>query len=317
MRESGRLLARLTGAALTLALASGCTNSHPPFVGATDGPQAAPVSAALTDAIGGIVAAASTHQVVAIGEIHRSAAIHSFLRSLLMDPRLPGLIDDIAVEFGASQNQGIIDRHVAGEDVPSTELERVWGETSQTSGVWDSPLYEQFFDTVRQVNLGLPLGSRFRVLLMDTVAEPPQCSTPASCEEELVDRDEHFAQVVEEQSLARGRHSLLVAGVGHVLRGNGRTPLSVIDRLESFSPGSTFVVIPNEGPVLADDVIQRAVAGWPVPTLSRLAGSIIGSRPSSILHGDLVVTCDHPPCETPDFPGAIQDVADAYLYLGP
>jgi len=308
-------LAGLTGAVLTLALASGCTNSRSPSVGATDGPQASPVTAALTDAIGGIVAAAKTHPVVAIGEIHRSAAIHSFLRSLLMDPRLPGVIDDIAVEFGASQNQGIIDRYVAGKDVPRTELERVWGETSQTSGVWDSPLYEQFFDTVRQVNLGVPLGSRFRVLLMDTAA-PRECPASAACKT-LIDRDEHFAQVVEEQSLARGRHSLLVAGVGHVLRGNGRTPLSVIDRLESFSPGSTFVVIPDEGPVLADDVIQRAVAGWPVPTLSPLAGSIIGGRPSSILHGDMIVTCDHPPCETPDFPGAIEDVADAYLYLGP
>lgn len=317
MRASGSRLARLSGPLIALALASACAAHHSPSEAATVGPQASPGSAALTAAIGGFVAAAQTHPVVAIGEIHRSAAIHSFLRSLLSDPRLPGVIDDIAVEFGASQNQGIIDQYVAGTDVPRAELARVWSETSQTSGVWDSPVYEQFFETVRQVNLGLPAGSRFRVLLMDTVAPPLECLTSASCEEDLVDRDGHFAQVVEEQSLAQGRHSLLVAGVGHVLKGNGRTPLSVTDRLESISPGSTFVVIPNEGSVLADETIKRAVEGWPVPALSPLAGSIIGSRPSSILHGDLTVTCDHPPCETPNFPGAIADVADAYLYLGP
>jgi hypothetical protein len=227
------------------------------------------------------------------------------------------VVNDIAVEFGASANQSIIDRYVAGAEVPRAELQRVWSETSQTSGVWDSPLYEQFFGTVRQVNLRLAAGSRFRVLLMDTSAPPPDCSASASCEGDLIDRDDHFAQVVEEQSLSRGRHSLIVAGVGHVLRGNGRNPLSVIDRLESFSPGSTWVVIPNEGPVLQDDVIQRAVQGWPVPTLSTLAGTSIGRQPSSILHDDMIVTCDHPPCETPDFPGSIEDVADAYLYLGP
>jgi hypothetical protein len=310
-------MARVSGAVMALALASACTNSYSPSVGATDGPQVSPVSAALADAIGSIVAAARTHPVVAIGEIHRSAAIHSFLRSLLTDPRLPGVVDDIAVEFGASQNQGIVDRYVAGEDVPRTELQRVRSETSQTSGVWDSPLYEQFFDTIRHVNLDLPAGSRFRVLLMDTVAPPAECPTSDSCQGDLTDRDAHFAQVVEDQSLARGRHSLIVAGVGHVLRGNGRSPLSVTDRLESFSPGSAFVIIPNEGPVLEDDVIQGAVEGWRVPTLSPLAGSTVGRQPSSILHGDMIVTCDHPPCETPDYPGAIEEVADAYLYLGP
>lgn len=302
---------------MTLALATACTNSASPSVGTTHGPQASPVGSPLADAIGGIVTAAQAHPVVAIGEIHRSSAIHSFLRSLLNDPKLPGVVDDIAVEFGASQNQGIVDRYVAGQDVPRPELERVWGETSQTSGVWDSPLYEQFFDTVRQVNLGLPAELRFRVLLMDTVARPPECPASTSCEEELVDRDEHFAQVVEEQSMARGRHALLVAGVGHVLRGNGRNPLSVTDRLEQFAPGSTFVIIPNEGPVLEDDLIQRAVKGWPVPSLAPLAGSTIGGRPSTVLHGDVIVTCDHPPCETPDYPGAIEEVADAFLYLGP
>ena len=301
-------------------LVSGCAPTQPSVPPQTSSQTSSPTAAedtALAEAIGGIVEAAGSHPVVAIGEIHRSALIHAFFTNLLTDPRLPGVVDDIAVEFGAAQNQGIIDRYVAGQDVASSELQRVWTETSQTSGVWDSPLYAQFFETVRQVNLALPIESRFRVLLTDASAPPVECPTAGDCAGDMIDRDGLFAQVVEEQSLGRGRHALIVAGVAHVLRGNGRIPLSLTDRLELFSAGSTFVVIPHAGSVLEDEAVRRAVQDWPIPTLAPLAGSFIGMRPSSVLHGDLIVTCDHPPCETPDFPGPIEDVADAYLYLGP
>lgn len=317
-RSALQMVGRSTSAAALLVLASACTvhQSPSPTVQETDLPTATEATA-LADAIGGVVAAAEAHPVVAIGEIHRDPAIHAFLRSLISDPRLPAVVDDIAVEFGATENQDIIDRYVAGEEVPPVEFQRVWSETSQTSGVWDSPLYEQFFETVRRVNLGLPTESRFRVLLADTSAPPVECPGAGGCEGDLVDRNAVFAQVVEEQSLAAGRHALIIAGVGHVLRGNGSDPRSVTDRLEAVMPGSTFVVIPHAGTVVRDVTIQRAVEEWPIPTLALLAGSAIGMQPSSVLHGDMTVTCDHPPCETPDFSAPIEDVADAYLYLGP
>ena len=74
---------------------------------------------------------------------------------------------DIVVEFGNARYQAIIDRFVAGEDVPHPELQKVWQNTTQAHPVWDSPIYEEFFRAVRAVNATLPTERRLRVLLGD------------------------------------------------------------------------------------------------------------------------------------------------------
>ena len=50
----------------------------------------------------------------------------------------------------------MIDRFVRGDDVPDDVLRQVWQNAAVTGTVWDVPIYEEFYRTVRAVNGSLP-----------------------------------------------------------------------------------------------------------------------------------------------------------------
>ena len=60
------------------------------------------------------------------------------------------------MEFGNPRYQELMDRFVKAEQVGDQALRRVWQDTTQISGVWDRPIYEDFFRAVRAVNATLP-----------------------------------------------------------------------------------------------------------------------------------------------------------------
>lgn len=154
--------------------------------------------------------------LVMMAEEHRSRRVHDFLADLIADSRFGDAVDDIVVEFGSAYYQPLLDRYVAGEDVPHDSLQQVWRGTTQWL-VWDSPLYEQFFRAVRARNSGQPPEKRVRVVLGDPPIHWPHIH---SAEEyrRYAERDSFFAEVVEEQVLARGHRALLVIGGTHVYR---------------------------------------------------------------------------------------------------
>ena len=60
-----------------------------------------------------------THPIVALGEgQHWNVQGHAYRMSLIRDPRLPKAVNDIVVEFGDARYQDVIDRYVAGDEVP-------------------------------------------------------------------------------------------------------------------------------------------------------------------------------------------------------
>jgi hypothetical protein len=75
-----------------------------------------------------------------------------------IDPRLPGVVNDIVVEFGNTLYQDTIDAFVLnGQPVADADLRPVWRNTTQSPvQTWDAPVYEQFFRRVRAVNWTLP-----------------------------------------------------------------------------------------------------------------------------------------------------------------
>src|SRR5215469_1948451 len=83
----------------------------------------------VNSAIDGVLALFQRKPVVVIGDEHGVAQEEDFYSALLRDPRFAERIGNLIVEFGGESSQGIIDRYVAGEDVPVTELRRVWTET--------------------------------------------------------------------------------------------------------------------------------------------------------------------------------------------
>jgi len=60
----------------------------------------------------------------------------------------------------------VLDRYIAGEDVPFKEVQKVWRNTTQMMCGW-SGFFEQFFPVVRAINQERPLGKRLRVLAGD------------------------------------------------------------------------------------------------------------------------------------------------------
>lgn len=97
-----------------------------------------------SDAIEGIVKAFDQFPIVALGEAHGLQEEADFIAQLVRHPDFSAKVNDIVVEFGNALYQDVIDRYVAGKEVPLSELRQVWRNTTQFF-VWDAAIYEQFY----------------------------------------------------------------------------------------------------------------------------------------------------------------------------
>jgi hypothetical protein len=106
-------------------------------------------------AVDGVLGLFQQKPVVVLCDQHGLAQEEDFYSALVRDPRFAENVGNVIVEFGGEASQGIIDRYVAGEDVPLKELRRVW---TQTAGWVPGPTslgYINFFANVRAANRGL------------------------------------------------------------------------------------------------------------------------------------------------------------------
>jgi hypothetical protein len=127
----------------------------------------------------------------------------------------------IIVEFGNALHQRTIDRYLAGENVSSHDLRMVWQDTTMPQA-WDSPLYAEFFETVREVNGRLPRIRKLRVLLGDPPIDWSKVHDVAGFKP-FMDRDDFYAGVME-RNCRRGR-CLLICGSEHFHRKDPLTNL--------------------------------------------------------------------------------------------
>jgi erythromycin esterase-like protein len=111
-----------------------------------------PKPAVPIDPIKAILDAFQSHSIVALGEPHGNEQAAAFRVALIRDPRFAGVVNDIVVESGNSRFQDVVDAFVSGQQVPDTTLRQTWQNTTVANFVWDRPIYEQFFRTVRDVN---------------------------------------------------------------------------------------------------------------------------------------------------------------------
>lgn len=198
-----------------------------------------------------ILAAFDHAWVVALGENHGHLECHDLLLRILGDPRAPDAIDDVAVEWGNSLYQGVLDRYVQGADPPWDSVTMAWRNTIVSPNtVWDAPVYERFFREVRRINLGLSPDRRFRVLLADSPVDWAKVDSVPQLRP-FFDRAVAMAETVRRESLLKGRHCLFVAGGLHVSRrprvrsSTEGVPLGEITPvawLELRNPGATYVV---------------------------------------------------------------------------
>src|SRR5277367_6291312 len=95
---------------------------QPKPLGSEPGPEP-PTSAML--------AAFDKYEVVAMPEAHGLKDVDDFILSLIRNPAFAEKVSDIAVECGNSLYQPVLDRYIAGEDIPLTEVRKVWRNTTQ------------------------------------------------------------------------------------------------------------------------------------------------------------------------------------------
>lgn len=217
-------------------------------------------------ALDAIFDAFRTHSVVGLGDAHGVVESGAFYATLLRDPRFAAEVGNVVVEFGASSQQAVIDRYVAGEDVPYEELRHVWLDVvGWYPGVIET-MYPAFFAQVRAVNLKLPPDRRIRVWLGDPSIDWSSVRTNADTKAFGARRNEHPAQVIEREIIAKGKKTLVIYGGGHFTRQPGSpfpNDKMINARIEANHPGAFYVVLPHHPvePACRAEV-EAKMRGW-------------------------------------------------------
>jgi hypothetical protein len=246
--------------------------------------------------------------LIFLGETHGLKEYGAFLEDVIGNDEITNQLDDIVVEFGSADDQGLMDRYMAGEPVSAAQLDQVLRDTTQLV-VWDSPIYANILSAVRRANQRRPASRRMRVLLGDP---PIDWDAVRTAEDHLKisnERDHHFAAVVEREVLAKGRKALLLAGRFHALK-RGSPRATVGSLLEQHRPGTLFVVMLYAGMGPHTAQVEAALSRSPRPEIILLSRSWLGSLPAS---SAFVL----PPVLRVAEGLTLRDIADAYLYLGP
>lgn len=220
-----------------------------------------------------IVRAFQQYPIVALSEMHGNAESQALFTSLIRDPGFRAAAADIVVEFGNARYQDVADRYLAGDPVSRDDLSRIWRETTQISGIFNLPMYEEMLRAVREVNLGLAPDRRLRVWLGDPPIDWTAVTSPA--DEDMNDwRDAFFARVVQDRIRKAGRRALLFIGGAHIAR-RVIFPNSLIHLLDVRHPGETFIVsvvdIGAAAPHAAAQLRQ-----WPIGVAAHVRGTWLG-----------------------------------------
>lgn len=211
-----------------------------------------------------ILAAFDKHDIVLLSEEHYGVQFHGMLHQLISDPRLIGRFNDIVVECGNPLYQDVVDRYIAGDDIPVTEVRKAWRNTSQILA-WDSPLYEALYTWIRIVNSGLKPEQRYRLVLMEPAIDWSKVKTAAEYNP-FAQRSRDQLARVESEVLAKHRKALVVVGGAHVVRRSLRSPKEIVP-LENASLGDA----------LARKYPLRTYAVWTVPANANISAEFAGA----------------------------------------
>jgi len=265
-------------------------------------------------AIPAILAAFDKYEVVAMPEDHGLKDLDDFIFALIRNPAFPDKVNDVVVECGNSLYQPLLDRYIAGEDIPLTEAHKVWRIPPLCSG-WGSGFFEQLYPLLRAINQKLPPQKRLRVLTGGLPIDPEKVK---SFEDilKLGPRDAHIASIMEKEVLSKHRKALMLFGTFHLFHMN-EIRASAVSMYEKDYSNVTFVISEL---VAADAQASAAFANWPNPSIARAKGTWVGALdlghflpPPTLIDQDCNVHNDFPK----HLQKPMEDLVDAFLYLGP
>jgi hypothetical protein len=258
-----------------------------------------------------ILAAWNKYEVVGMPEGHGMKDMDDFILLLIRNPSFTRKVNDIAVECGNSLYQPILDRYIAGEEVPFTEVRKVWRNTTQV--MCDvSGFFEQLFPLVRAINQGLPPERRLRMLAGDPPIDWNQVKTSEDHNKFAGSRDESIASIMEKEVLSKHRKALMLFGTYHLMHGVGRD--SAVSIYEEHYPDVTWVI--DEFGIFD----TRIFSAWPLPSLARSKGTWLGALDISYFYPAQVYAdkdCKVHTVIPEKFRKPMAELVDAFLYLVP
>jgi hypothetical protein len=241
------------------------------------------------------------HPLVMIGELHRWEQLHAFMREMIRNPEFVCRADDIVVEFGNSRLQGLADSYIAGGNVTDAQLQSLWRETSVPL-TWNSPVYRQFYETVREINQKHLCAHPVRIVLADPPLDWAKIKT-AKDYAPWADRDASYADVVEREVLAKHHRAFLLAGQFHVVKqipeGDEDGPRAA-QLIERKHPGALFAI------VAAPRAVAEAMHLEPAPSFKIVRGTELQNADFAL------IATMNPHKKWPP----MGDVVDGVLYVG-
>jgi hypothetical protein len=266
-----------------------------------------------------ILAAFDKYEVVGLPAAHGFKDADDFILTLIRNPAFSEKVNDIAVECGNSLYQPVLDRYIAGEDVPFAEARKAWRNTSQFM-CSTSPFFEQLFPLVRAINQKVPMGKRLRVLACDPALDWEQVKTRADFPKDY-DRDATAATVMEKEVFAKHRKALMLFGIYHLTHAADPKDPSAVSIYEKEHPNLTFVVsdlgtYDTDSPALA----SSPFVSWPIPSFARAKGTWLGALDlSAFLPAGIAIDkdCNVHMNNPKSLQRPMEDFVDAFLYFGP
>jgi hypothetical protein len=168
--------------------------------------------------------------------------------------------------------QPILDRHVAGADVPLSEARQVWRNTPQPNCGF-AAFYEELFPLVRRINKTLPPDKKLQVPACDPPIDWSKVRRPGDLRP-FMDRDRSIAGVMEREVPAKHRKALMLFGISHIRHGT-----NAVGMYESRYPHLMLVIAEHRGfggptPFARYiDTLESRMALWPVPSLVMMKGT--------------------------------------------
>ncbi len=268
-----------------------------------------------------------THDIVMFGEVHDSKQEYEWLCKLVKTPGFSDHVDDIVVEFGNALYQKTVDRYVAGDNVPFSEVQKAWRNmVADAEPV--SPVYGWLYKAVRMANMEHPGKRGIRLLMGSPPGDWSKIKNSADLAPYEAEREQWYAQVVKEEVLAKHRHALLIIGAWHFLRGHDQAlqfelaaqqhrvvPIDKaqpgpgnIERELRAAGADPYLVVFGTNAIDNRGDVDKRFDSWPAPVIVPLAGDWVGALPAQP-----VITGGHAPA----IPLTLADQADALLYIAP
>lgn len=285
--------------------------------------SAAAPSATSATAIADIAKLYDKYPLIFMGEWHRNAQQHVFLRELVRDPKFLCRTDDIVIEFGNARLQPIAGRWASGKEVSEAELLSMFRET-EVPFTWNAPMYREFYETVREVNTKHTCPHPVRLLLADPPIDWAKVKTLEDYRP-FEDRDGAYADLVDREVLAKKHHALLIAGEPHALRAlpthaddeEGLPEPTVAQLIERKHPGVLFSIALVTTPAAAETMKMPAPPSFRIVHGGELERVNFGIIAPAWKATAVVVNGKHEwKLEDSNAWPAMREVVDGVLYLG-